>query len=87
MSDAGAIRAIAGRRHLRTDRSPIRSFFAEGRHIPRRGAEAALKRPDGLIREDETVDKWINFCMIEGDTILTEATAEVKRDIGRFQPR
>ena len=59
----------------------------DAEEVKKEGAEAALKLLDGLIREDETVDKWINFCMIEGDTILTEATAEVKRDIGRFQPR
>lgn len=36
----------------------------------------------GLIHEN-IIDKWIEFRMIEGDTIAAEATAEIYRDIGR----
>jgi len=50
-------------------------------------ARAALRLLNEAVRGDETVDKWINFRMIEEDTIVAEATAEVRRDVGRFQPR
>lgn len=55
--------------------------------VKKEGQRAALALLNKALLGDETVDKWINFSMIDGDTILTEATAEVKRDIGRFQPR
>lgn len=35
---------------------------------------------------DEMIDKKLNFSMIEGETILATATAELLTDIGRFQP-
>ena len=40
---------------------------------------------DQALIDDEIVDKWINFSMIEGDTILVTATAEVIRSIGRSE--
>ena len=45
--------------------------------------------PLGILQEtqnpNEIVDKWIDFSMIEGDTIVVTATAEISRDIGRYQ--
>ena len=51
--------------------------------VKREGAKAAVFGLNQAIMNDETVDKWINFSMIEGDTMTVTATAEVLRDIGR----
>lgn len=59
----------------------------DAEEVKAEGARAALQALNRALAGAETVDKWINFSMIEGDTILTEATAELRRDIGRFQPR
>ena len=53
--------------------------------VKREGAEAAIFALNQATIHDETVDKWINFSMIEGDTITVTATAEILRDIGRRQ--
>ena len=50
-------------------------------------AAAALRLVSEAVSGDETVDKWINFSMIEGDAVRAEAVAEVRRDIGRFVKR
>ena len=47
--------------------------------------KAALQALNRAISGQEVVDKWINFRMIEGDTIVVEATGEIRRDIGRYQ--
>ncbi|MBR5109592.1 MAG: sporulation protein YqfD [Clostridia bacterium] len=51
--------------------------------VKREGAEMAIFVLNQATIHDETVDKWINFSMIEGDTITVTATAEILRDIGR----
>ena len=38
-------------------------------------------------KNDVIIDKWLNFSMIEGDTIQATATAELIADIGRFAPQ
>ena len=55
--------------------------------VKREGAQAALLLLNQALGADETVDKWLNFSMIEGDTIVVEATAEASRDIGRYQKK
>lgn len=51
-----------------------------------REAEAlALFRLREKLKITETVDKWINFRMIEGDTIVVEAAGEMLTAIGRYQ--
>ena len=50
-------------------------------------AAAAMRLLTEALSGDETVDKWINFSMIEGDAVRAEAVAEVRRDIGRFVKR
>ena len=50
--------------------------------VKREGAKAALEKLNLLVIHDEIVDKWLNFSMIERDTIVVEATAEVSRQIG-----
>ena len=51
--------------------------------VKREGARAALNQLNLLAIHDETVDKWLNFSMIERDTIVVEATAEVARQIAQ----
>lgn len=52
----------------------------------RREAEsAALRAVEEALIDDEIVDKWINFSMIEGDSMIAEAVGEAIRDIGRRQ--
>ena len=57
----------------------------EMEEVKREGAEAALRMLRELVNPQETVDKWINFSMIEGDTVAVTATAEIWRDIARYQ--
>ena len=45
--------------------------------------EAAMTQLQIRLKNQETVDKWINFRMIEGDTIVVEAAAELMVDVGR----
>lgn len=54
--------------------------------VKREGAEAAYLALRQALIADEIVDKWINFSMIEGDTMTVTATAEVRRDIARYRP-
>ena len=49
----------------------------------REGAQAAIFALNQALNNEETVDKWMKFDMIEGDTITVTATAEILRDIGR----
>ena len=49
----------------------------------REGAQAAIFALNQALINEETVDKWMKFDMIEGDTITVTATAEILRDIGR----
>ena len=37
-------------------------------------------------QNDEIIDEFLNFSIIEGKTILATATAELVTDIGRFSP-
>ena len=47
--------------------------------------EAAWLRLKETLIHDEIVDKWMNFSIIEEDTMEAAATAEVRRDIARFR--
>lgn len=49
----------------------------------REGAQAVIFALNQALNNEETVDKWMKFDMIEGDTITVTATAEILRDIGR----
>ena len=53
-------------------------------------AEAARLAMQKLLlscaKNDEIIDKWLDYSMIEGGTILATATAEVRADIGLFSP-
>ena len=47
--------------------------------------KTALRLLSDRLKNAETVDKWINFRMIEGDTIVVEAAGEMIRSIGRYR--
>ena len=51
----------------------------------REAEKAALQQLNERLKNAETVDKWINFRMIEGDTMVVEAAGELRTDIGRFR--
>ena len=55
--------------------------------VTREGEKAALLRLNQALIGDETVDKWINCSMIEGEYIIVEATAETVRDIARREEK
>ena len=63
-------------------------------HEPRSEAEARAEAEQiamRLLREkiclsDDLVDKWIDYCMIEGGKLAAYATAERRVDIGSFVP-
>ena len=48
-------------------------------------AQAALKQLKTSLRGDEIIDKWVDYCMIEGDQLAATATAEWLMDIGGSQ--
>ena len=45
-------------------------------------AQAALKHLKSRHFGDEIIDKWVDYCMIEGDTLAATATVEWLMDIG-----
>lgn len=51
------------------------------------GALAMRKLLSLCGKNDEIIDKWLNFCMIEGDTIQATATAELMTEIGVYTPQ
>lgn len=60
-----------------------------GLRSPREAAQEAEKTvllalQQATIRQ-EVIDKWTDYSMIEGDTIMVTATAEIRCDIGRYQ--
>ncbi len=70
----------------------VRETFTEVSLHPRRrdveeakreGAQTAIFALNQALINEETVDKWMKFDMIEGDAITVTATAEILRDIGR----
>ena len=70
----------------------VRETFTEVSLHPRRrdveeakreGAQTAIFALNQALINEETVDKWMKFDMIEGDAITVTATAEILKDIGR----
>lgn len=53
--------------------------------VRQEGIKAALRMLYETQNPNEIVDKWVDFSMIEGDTIVVAVTAEISRDIGRYQ--
>ena len=50
--------------------------------VRQEAGEAALKRLKLRLFGYEIIDKWVDYCMIEGDTLAVTATAEWLMDIG-----
>ena len=55
--------------------------------VRQEGERAALRLLNQALIHEETVDKWLKCSMIERGILLIEATAEVSRNIGRYQKR
>lgn len=49
--------------------------------VKKEAETAALRKLDALIKSDEIVDKWVDYCMIESGELLAIATAELRRNI------
>lgn len=47
--------------------------------------KAALRLLQQTLNNENIIDKWIEFRMIEGDTIAAAVTAEIRRDIGQCE--
>ena len=61
----------------------------EGRsleEVKEEGKKAAVFALNQALFSEKTVDKWLDFDMIEEGKITVTATAEVLRSIGRYQP-
>lgn len=56
-----------------------------GEEAAREAEALALRRLEERLKNAETVDKWINFRMIEGDTVVVEAAGEMLLEIGRYR--
>lgn len=54
--------------------------------VRREAADAALQRLKTALYGYEIIDKWVDYCMIEGDTLAATATAEWLMDIGGAAP-
>ncbi len=52
--------------------------------VRKEASEAALKQLKNALFGDEIIDKWVDYCMIEDDTLAATATAERLVDIGAF---
>lgn len=52
--------------------------------VQKEAAEAALKLLKNALFGDEIIDKWVDYCMIEDDTLAATVTAERLVDIGEF---
>lgn len=50
--------------------------------VKREAAQAAFKKLEKALKGYEIIDKWVDYCMIEGDTLALSATAEWQMDIG-----
>ena len=40
-----------------------------------------------VSRNDEIIDKWLDYSMIEGGIILATATAEILTELSEFSPQ
>ena len=54
--------------------------------VKEEGKKAAVFALNQALFSEKTVDKWLDFDMIEEGKITVTATAEVLRSIGRYQP-
>jgi len=56
----------------------------DAEQVKKEASEAALKLLKNALFGDEIIDKWVDYCMIEDDTLAATATAERLVDIGEF---
>ena len=59
---------------------------ADGEECRREALAAAETRLKEALRGDEIIDKWVDYCMIEDDTLAATATAEWLMDIAGQAP-
>lgn len=49
-------------------------------------AKAALQKLENALRAYDIIDKWVDYCMIEGSSLAVSATAEWQMDISENAP-
>lgn len=54
--------------------------------VEQEAAQAAYKKLEKALKGYEIIDKWVDYCMIEDDTLAASATAEWLMDIGETAP-
>ena len=54
--------------------------------VEQEAAEAAKRKLALAIGSDQIVDKWVDYCMIERNTLTARATAEIIVDIAAYAP-
>ncbi len=54
--------------------------------VKKEAAKAALEKLTDALRAHQIIDKWVDYCMIEGDLLAATATAEWTADIGSRPP-
>ncbi|MEG0492031.1 MAG: hypothetical protein RR696_02400, partial [Clostridia bacterium] len=54
----------------------------EASEVKAEAAAAALRKLKTALYGYELIDKWADYCMIEGDTLAVTVTAEWLMDIG-----
>jgi len=52
--------------------------------VKKEAAEAAFQQLKNALLDNEIIDKWVDYCMIEDDTLAATVTAERLVDIGEF---
>lgn len=52
--------------------------------VRQEAGQAALRELKNALFDDEIIDKWVDYCMIEDDTLAATVTAERLVDIGAF---
>lgn len=76
--------AAAQRVIMREVSMQYRSRNAED--VRKEAGEAALKHLKNSLNGDEIIDKWVDYCMIENETLALSATAEWLMDISGGSP-
>jgi len=56
----------------------------DAQEVRREAEEAAFRQLKTVLFDDEIIDKWVDYCMIEDDILAVTVTAEQLVDIGEF---
>lgn len=81
----GAFLPVVLRRE-RYDEVALQKNERDFEQVKREAGAAALRKLNLAVGfDDEVIDKWLDYSMIDGDKVVATATAEILREIGRYQ--